>query len=257
LNFAPTVDQLRERTEGWTPPPELGVPTPRPVTFTTGGWLSVLGAPAVIIAIVVGMVMMWHNLARTRDHHAALRRDGVETEGRVVDARASGGKHRAYHLTYTFKAGERGYARATTVTASFYNTDPRLVRVRYAPENPQDNILVVGERVSSPFLALLLLVPAAALLIFPWLARAEHALLRNGSVVAAVVREHVKDKSKTYVDYAFVNARGGIVRDRYLVTGEQVPAVGTVIPVLAGSDFGAPNEPYPLTCARVMQGRSG
>jgi hypothetical protein len=247
-----TEDELRARADGWTPPSHLGIPTPRPVTFTSSGWLAVLGAPALIVAILVGMVVMWRSLDRTRDHSAALRRDGIRAQARVISEWASGSKRRTYHLTYVFNADKKGYARTASVTQRFYSSHLTLVPIRYARENPLDNVLVDGERVSNPAVAFFLLVPVAALLVFPALALQERALLRNGSIVPALVREHTPHKSRVLVNYAFLNARGRIVRAGYFTDKDQVPAIGTVVPVLAGPRFGAPNEPYPLFYARLV-----
>lgn len=203
--------------ETGTTPSELNGPLPRRARITGRGiMMRAMSAIFLAVGVAAAVWLGWRG-KQLIEHRDALRRDGIEVQGRVTRAWSSGKSNSTHNVSYTFEANGAGYSGESQVPrAEFRNVwAARTLAIRYLPANPEVNHPAAWEEPDSsawvPLIAPALLLTVSILLLYQL--RLERQLILSGFPAIATVTRCSRRKSGWSIGFEFrtqtgIEARG-------------------------------------------------
>lgn len=185
------MNPLMNQDSNWRAPSELQRSRPRAVRMKWDGYFLLF----VIVMMFGGgtflAVKMYLDADRQAKNAAEMEREGVVTEGRVLEVGKRQGKNDSHKVTYAFEANGRTLQGSTSLTrngaAGLVAGSP--IEVTYARSDPSKNWVAHRSRNLtpmwiSPFVFCMMWIPA---IIMTVLMRRSRRLLENGVPASGVI----------------------------------------------------------------------
>jgi hypothetical protein len=236
------------QTADWQAPHELrSHATPRNVRFTTAGRIFLF----VIATISAGLTgfgfALIPDMRREQRDNELIQTEGVPSAATVTRRWTSTGKTTCYNVLYTYETGGAPYRGQAVVSRPVYDRSfaGSTVAIRYLPSRPGVSRMDDGNY-TSPWMKLMIFVPAVFMLAVPWRLVLMKNLLMWGTPVGAIVTRSARVKGGRSIRYQFLDGSGQLVTGRDIVESSTAPEEGEVITVLFDRDRLVKTARYPL-----------
>jgi Protein of unknown function (DUF3592) len=235
---------------------------PRPVRLNAGGMFVAGVALALLAGGVIGGAWLYAVFTRDQDRASLIDREGIPTEGEVVEIRRVGGEQPRRVATYRYEAGGESFTGHTNLRRSDWQRVQvgSRVPIRYLPSNPKLSWVRGHEPKGAPIWIGPVVAVSLALsagLIFQQF-RKQRSLLAEGRVALGRVMEAKRFRRSTghgshtgyRVRYEFQVLSGATCTGSYEVS-KNPPAPGTPVTVIYDREEPKRNARYPFQLVRV------
>ncbi len=252
---------VRDLSRTFVTPPELLRSRPRDVRLTVGG-RALYVAALVLFAAALAVGISFHlKASRDAEHWATFDRESVSASAEITRLWRGSGDPKPAWVAYRFKAAGSDYAGQSKIRVSRWRALERgsAIEIRYLPTDPQQSVIVGGDRSLLP--AWLAFVLAAAIgsggVLFLVLLNGQRRLLMEGRPAPALVTAVVTNKtshggSHRSIKYTFPLLSGAIATGKSEAP-RKAPAVGGVICVVYDADRPSRSRPYPFPLVRLQR----